>query len=130
MDRELGVTDYLHELELWREALDVWLKGLPEAARKHFTPQVARLLTIADRAALRARLLRKQMGLDDPLPPELSQYLDGLEVELTALIWRMAVAESSIVTQVALASLPMPPRVPRGRIRVEVPELPVRQEKR
>lgn len=118
MEKELGVTDYLHELELWKEAMDSWHRSLPEAARRHFGPQVAKLLAVADRAALRARLLRKQMGLDDPLPPELRPLLEGLDVELAALMWRMIVAESSILTQAALASLPPPPRVPRGRIRL------------
>lgn len=119
MSDEMGLGDYLHALELWRDGIRTWWRSIPAGARNLLLPDLARLACLHDAARTRARLLRRMLGHEEPLPRELELSLADLATSLVLVMRRMRLAFATLTTDAASMGLAEPPSPPIGGICLE-----------
>jgi hypothetical protein len=117
---ELGITDYLHEIELWRQRLKRWELRLPWPEGAGAALCVEKLMQFGDDAALVCRAIRQLQGFDEGLDERhlMPQEIDELETELGLAIWQIMREEARLRAIVPQDAPPVPYGLPRARLRV------------
>ncbi len=119
MSGEMGVTDYLHEMELWRDSMVAWRRSLPETVHRSVAREWAGLIALYNGAETRARLLRRRLGMDPPLPAELEKDQELLPRQLYYIMQRMEALHLVLCAQARVLGIPCPPRPPTVTLQLD-----------
>lgn len=115
---ELGITDSLHELELWRHRLKRWELTLPWPEGAGALLRAESLLELGEATIYLCRLIRQRLGFDEGLAAAARKWgtLKKMERALGVHIWKMEREERRLVNALP-AEAPTPPRgLPRARL--------------
>jgi hypothetical protein len=117
---ELGVTDYLHEIELWRQRLKAWEVTLPWPEGAAAALCVEALLELSDEATFFCRLVRQRMGYEECIPDTIGAChgLEELETVIGLSIWKIMRQEERLLEAVPPDAAPPPCGLPRARLRI------------
>lgn len=117
---QLGITDYLHEVELWQQRLKQWELALPWPDGAAATLCVENLLHVADDLVSLCVLLREQSRETDYVAQGNHLFpREEVETQLGLAIWRIMREEERLSEVLPPGGPPIPEGLPRARLLIE-----------